>query len=111
MEAPMAIINPVIVERGPLAKGFDGCLSMPGLYTWDSLRPSWLVFTARDENWRKMHLRVEGADASVVDHEVDHLNGVLFLERLNTNGKLYVAQIDENGDEKLVELGNALLNL
>jgi peptide deformylase len=108
MGAPLAVVNPVIVERGPLVKGFDGCLSLPGLVTWDTLRPSWLVFTARDENWRKIEMRVEGIDAIVVDHEVDHLDGVLFLDRLDKNGKLYVAEIDENGEQKLIELGALL---
>lgn len=107
-QPPLAIINPVIVERGPLGRGFDGCLSIPGLYTWDTLRPTWLVFTARDENWRKIKMRVEGIDAIVVDHEVDHLNGVLFLDRLDKGGKLYIAQTDENGEEKLVELDSLI---
>lgn len=108
MEPPLAIINPVIVETGPLAKGFDGCLSMPGLVTWDTLRPSWLVFTARDENWNKITRRVEGIDAIVVHHEVDHLNGVLFLDRMETGGKLYVRRVAADGEETFVELSNIL---
>ena len=108
MEPPLAIINPVIVERGPLDKGFDGCLSIPGLVTWDTLRPTWLVFAARDEHWRKIKMHVEGIDAIVVDHEVDHLNGVLFLDKLDKGGKLYIPQTDENGEEKLVEVGTIL---
>ena len=67
-----------------------------------------VVFTARDENWRKLKMRVEGIDAIVVDHEVDHLNGVLFLDKLDKGGKLYIPQTDENGEEKLVEVGNIL---
>ena len=106
MEPPLAIINPVIVERGPLDKGFDGCLSMPGWVTWDTVRPTWLIFTARDENWQKIKMRVEGIDAIVLDHEVDHLDGVLFLDRLAKGGKLYLSQIDENGEEKLIKLGD-----
>lgn len=108
MQPPMAIINPVITERGPDVAGFDGCLSIPGLYTWDSMRPSWLVFTARDENWNLITMRVEGADASVVDHEVDHLDGVLFLDRLGKDARLYVPRKDENGEEKLVPLKSVI---
>ncbi len=109
MEPPLAIINPVITESGPLAKGFDGCLSMPGLVTWDTLRPSWLIFTARDEDWNKITLRVEGIDATVVHHEIDHLNGMLFLDRMEKGGKLYVQQTDEDGEENFVEVGSLLL--
>lgn len=108
MQPPLAIINPVIVESGPLATGFDGCLSIPKLVTWDTLRPSWLVFRARDENWKSFEMRVEGIDAIVVHHEVDHLNGVLFLDRMSKGGKLYAVRTDENGEEKLVELSGLL---
>ena len=79
---------------------------MPGWVTWNTVRPMWLVFTARDENWQKIKMRVEGIDAIVLDHEIDHLNGVLFLDRLAKGGKLYLSQIDENGEEKLIKLGD-----
>jgi peptide deformylase len=107
MEPPLTLINPVITETGPLGKGFDGCLSLPGLVTWDTLRPTWLVFHARDENWHKIERRVEGIDAIVVHHEVDHLNGVLFLDRMSAGGKIYVTRTDADGEEYLVELGTA----
>lgn len=107
MEAPLALINPVIVEAGPLGKGFDGCLSLPGLVTWDTLRPTWLVFRARNENWQKIERRVEGIDAIVVHHEIDHLDGVLYLDRLEPGGKLYVIRLDEDGEEYLAEIGGA----
>ena len=108
MQPPLVIINPVISERGPEVRAFDGCLSIPRLYTWDSPRPSWLVFTARDENWNEVTMRVEGADAAVVDHEVDHLNGVLFLDRLPKDATLYVPRKDEIGEEKLVPLNSVI---
>ncbi len=108
MDAPIAVINPVILESGPPAKGFDGCLSLPGLVTWDTLRPSWLVFNFRDEQWKKQTLRVEGVDAIVVHHEIDHLDGILYLDRLDQGGKIYVEQTDENGERVLVELGAAV---
>lgn len=108
MEPPLAIINPVVVDSGSLDKGFDGCLSLPGLVTWDTLRPSWLVFRARDENWKPIEMRVEGIDAIVVHHEIDHLDGVLFLDRLDKDGKLYIAETDANGEQKLVELNRLI---
>ena len=104
MQPPLAIINPVILERGPLHDVFDGCLSIPKLYTWDSPRPEWLVFKARDEHWNEIQMRVEGADAAVVEHEVDHLDGVLFLDRLPKGARLFVPVIGEDGKEKLVPL-------
>ncbi len=106
-----ALINPVIEEAGEFGKGFDGCLSLPGLVTWDTLRPIWLVFSARDEHWKKIQMRVEGIDAIVVHHEIDHLNGVLFLDRLDQAGKLYIVQTDEDGQDHLIELRRTLPEL
>src|SRR5687768_12354556 len=103
-QEPIVIINPEIIERGPLVKGFDGCLSLPGIVTWDTLRPEWLVFKARNEQFQEFTMRVEGIDARVVDHEVDHLEGIFFLDKLVSGGKLYIPRVDENGKEKLVEL-------
>ena len=108
MQPPLTLINPVIVERGEPARGFDGCLSLPGLCTWDTLRPSWLVFTARDEQWKKIKMRVEGIDARVVDHEIDHLKGTLFIDRMDSNSRLFVVQKDENGEDVLVEVSRLM---
>ncbi len=111
MQPPLVLINPVIVEAGPLGPGFDGCLSMPGLATWDTLRPTWLTFRARGEDWKKIEMRVEGIDARVVQHEIDHLDGILYLDRMAKGGKMYVIEIDNEGKEHFVELGAQVSNL
>lgn len=108
MREPFAIINPVITKKGSPKKGFDGCLSMPGWMTWDTKRPEWLEFRARDENWKPIQMRVEGMDARVVSHEIDHLDGVLYLDYLESDSKLFIVRIDENGEEKLVEITQLL---
>ncbi len=107
VQPPITLINPEILEVGPDIKSFDGCLSMPGLVTWDALRPSWLVFRARDEQWKPFTMRVEGIDAAVVHHEVDHLNGILFLDRLSAESKLFHVRKDEQGNDYMVELKSA----
>jgi peptide deformylase len=104
MGEPQVFINPQIVKRGPLVKGFDGCLSLPNVMTWDTLRPAWLVFTAKDENWRTVKLKVEGIDARVVDHEIDHLDGKLYLDLLRPGAKLFLNTKDEKGEDKLVQI-------
>jgi len=104
MAAPQVFLNPQIVKRGPLVKGFDGCLSLPNVCTWDTLRPAWIVFTARDEQWRTVKLKVEGIDARLMDHEVDHLDGKLFLDLLRPGAKLFLATKDEQGEDKLVQI-------
>lgn len=97
MEPPRELINPVILEKGPLAKGFDGCLSLPRVVTWDTLRPSWLRFRAQDLDGNSFEMRVEGIDAILVHHEIDHLDGVFFTDRLPDDGELYLSVDTEDG--------------
>jgi peptide deformylase len=94
---PVALINPVIIEAGREEKGFDGCLSLPGLYA-DTIRPHYLRVKGLDE-WGKPFDRVfEGFDAVVVHHEIDHLNGVLFVDRVASIDDLYRVRRNENGE-------------
>jgi peptide deformylase len=102
MQPPLALINPVILETGPVVKGFDGCLSWPDIVTWDSLRPTWLVFSALDEGGKPITQRVEGIDSIVVHHEIDHLDGVFFTDRLDKDAKLYIQTHDKDGKPKLI---------
>lgn len=85
---PMAIINPVILEAGREQPDFDGCLSFPGLYG-ETIRPHFIRLSGMDESGRQLERTLEGFDAVVVHHEVDHLNGVLFIDRAADGGKLF----------------------
>lgn len=89
LQPPIALINPIILEEGEYGRGFDGCLSLPNVLTWDTLRPTWLRFSAQDEDGNPFEMRVEGIDAIVVHHEIDHLEGVLFWDRLPEDGRLF----------------------
>lgn len=98
---PIALINPEIIEAGDDQKDFDGCLSFPGLFA-DTVRPHRLRVTGLDE-WGKPFDRVfEGFDAVVVHHEIDHLDGILFIDRLKSIEDLYQVREDEDG--KLVRV-------
>jgi peptide deformylase len=59
----------------------EGCLSIPGLYN-DVLRPRTITVTSLDEEGRQITETISGWHARVVLHENDHLNGVLFIDRL-----------------------------
>jgi peptide deformylase len=100
----------MITKKGPMVKGFDGCLSIPGWMTWDTKRPKWLEIRAHDENWKPIQMRVEGIDARVVSHEIDHLDGILYLDLLESDSKLFLNRIDEDGEEKLVEITDLFMN-
>ena len=94
---PVALINPEIVEVGQERRDFDGCLSFPGLFA-ETVRPHYLRVTGLDE-WGQPFERVfEGFDAVVVHHEIDHLNGVLFIDRVEKVEDLYRVREDENGE-------------
>jgi len=94
---PVALINPEIVEARQEKKDFDGCLSFPGLFA-ETVRPHYLRVTGLDE-WGKPFDRVfEGFDAVLVHHEIDHLEGVLFIDRVTRMEDLYRVRRDKNGE-------------
>jgi peptide deformylase len=94
---PIALINPEIIEAGDEQLDFDGCLSFPGLFA-ETVRPHRLRVTGLDE-WGKPFDRIfKGFDAVLVHHEIDHLNGVLFIDRVTKPEDLYRIREDENGE-------------
>jgi len=91
---PVAILNPTILEAGDELPDYDGCLSLPGLYG-ETVRPHFMRLRGTDERERTVEWTLEGFDAVVVHHEVDHLNGVLFIDRLSSPDKLYTETVAE----------------
>jgi len=85
---PIGIISPVIIEVGRELPDFDGCLSLPGLYA-ETVRPHFMRLQGLDERGTAFEWTLEGFDAVVVHHEVDHLNGVLFIDRVSSLGSYY----------------------
>ena len=81
-DKPRVFINPEIVETSLELDSFEeGCLSIPGVYA-DLDRPAAVRVQALNERGRRFTLEAEGFLARVVQHELDHLNGVLFTDRL-----------------------------
>ncbi len=104
-EEPMlTLINPEILEAGAPKAGFDGCLSIPRIFTWDTPRPRWILFRAWGEDGAEITRRVEGLDARMLHHELDHFEGKLFLDRLRDPDELYTPVKDEYGETEMVRL-------
>jgi peptide deformylase len=104
-EQPMlTLINPEIIEAGEPETGFDGCLSIPNIFTWNTPRPSWIRFKALGEDGEALEMRVEGMDARVIHHEIDHFDGILFLDRLTDPEELYTPIKGKEGKSKMVRL-------
>ena len=76
------LVNPVITSRSGSESGEEGCLSIPGIYE-EVTRSRHIAVTARDENGQPLNLEAEGYLARAIQHEVDHLDGVLFVDRLS----------------------------
>lgn len=91
---PLPLINPKIVESRDEKRDFDGCLSFPGLYG-ETVRPHYLQVTGLDEHGCAFDMVFEGFDAVVVHHELDHLDGVLFIDRIESLADLYHIKKDE----------------
>ena len=104
VEPMLALVNPEIIAAGELEAGFDGCLSIPNIYSWDTPRPSWIEFRAWGEDGGVIQRRVSGMDARVLHHEIDHLDGVLFLDRLRDPEELYTPVKGADGESTMVRL-------
>jgi peptide deformylase len=80
---PFALFNAEVVSRGAdTDKSEEGCLSIPGIRDVVE-RPSTVVVDALDAEGKPVRIEAEGFLARVLQHEVDHLNGVLFLDHLS----------------------------
>jgi hypothetical protein len=69
------------------------------------LRPSPLIFSALDERGETFQMEVSGIDARVVHHEIDHLDGILFLDRVKDFNKVY-RSVETKDGEKLISLAS-----
>ena len=77
-----AYLNPVIVEQGGEQVGEEGCLSLPGVFA-DVRRAEWVVVEAMDRTGASFRRRASGLLSRVLQHEIDHLDGILFIDRLD----------------------------
>src|SRR3954454_8771753 len=92
----LVFINPVIsLPRGGSEEAEEGCLSLPGLYG-DVVRPKQVRINAYSLEGKEMQIDATGLLARCVQHELDHLDGVLFPDRMTTTAKSAIAEgLDE----------------
>jgi len=76
-----AVVNPVVTERGGVVKEEEGCLSLPGIFA-EVERSKWLRIEALDGEGEPIAFEAQGLQAKIIQHELDHLDGVLFIDRL-----------------------------
>ncbi len=88
-----ALANPVIVERDGEIEGEEGCLSLPGL-AYPVVRSQWVLMEGINERGKKATIEAVDLTARIFQHEIDHLDGVLFIDHLR----------DELRDEAVAKL-------
>lgn len=80
---PLVLINPVIKAFSKeIEVCQEGCLSIPGVYL-DVQRPETIEVSFKDEQGRPQTIKASGLLSRAIQHEIDHLNGVLFVDRVN----------------------------
>ena len=77
----MVLINPEILAWEGMVKGREGCMSVPD-FTGNIIRAEKIQLQAYDEYGKNQQYEMQGFEARAVQHEVDHLDGLLFLDRL-----------------------------
>jgi len=77
-----ALVNPVITQRSGSVVDEEGCLSLPGIYA-DVERSKSVTIEATDEDEQPINIEATGMQARVIQHEMDHLDGILFIDHLS----------------------------
>ncbi|HWF19580.1 MAG TPA: peptide deformylase, partial [Verrucomicrobiae bacterium] len=85
---PLVLINPQVnaVKTSAKAEGPEGCLSFPEIFA-DITRPESVDVVAMDRDGKRVEFRCGGLLARAVQHETDHLNGILFIDRMDSETK------------------------
>jgi peptide deformylase len=78
----MALINPFIKEKSDSTEPYDeGCLSLPGIRS-EVIRPYSILLSGYNRDGNEVTFEAEGIDARVLQHELDHLDGIFFVDRI-----------------------------
>jgi len=92
---PLVLINPEVKPLGETVTGGEGCLSFPEIFA-EIPRPESADVKALNEKGKPIEFRCGGLLAHVIQHEVDHLNGILFIDRMSRETKReFKPQLDE----------------
>ncbi len=96
---PLVLINPEITAASAGIDTYEeGCLSIPGVYL-DVVRPTAIELSYRDEMGRPKKMKADGLMARCIQHEMDHLNGVLFVDRVTDEAGLQ-KELNDHGFQR-----------
>lgn len=101
---PLTLINPTFTAKGEPVAGPEGCLSFPEIYS-DISRPPEIEVKATNEKGRQLQFKCGGLLARAIQHEYDHLQGILFIDRMTREAKAeHKDEIDEIAAETKARL-------
>jgi peptide deformylase len=83
---PLVLINPEVKLAGETELATEACLSFPEI-TGEIERPKSVLARARTLDWSEIEIEASGLLGRAIQHEVDHLNGILFIDRMNSAAK------------------------
>ena len=95
-EEPITIINPKIVRRSGEREVVEGCLSLPG-YVGEIKRSVSMTVKGLNRQGKAIRVKATGLMAQALEHELDHLNGILYIDRVESEDKLRKIE-PETGD-------------
>ena len=81
---PLAVVNPEIVSRSGSVTGVEGCLSVPGVQG-EVIRAETVLVRGLDERGNPHRIQAAGILSRALQHEIDHLDGILFIERVSSS--------------------------
>jgi len=87
-EQPIAIINPKMVKRAGEREVTEGCLSVPG-YAGEIKRSISVTVKGQNRQEKALRLKTTGLMAQALEHELDHLNGILYVDYIESQDKLH----------------------
>ena len=97
-EEPIAIINPEIVKRAGEQEVTEGCLSIPG-YAGEIKRSVSVTVKGRNRQGKTIRIKATGLMAQVLEHEIDHLDGLLYIDHIEGQDKLHKIETETEAGE------------
>ncbi|MFO8010290.1 MAG: peptide deformylase [Dehalococcoidia bacterium] len=96
-EEPFALINPEVVKKQGEREVLEGCLSFPG-YRGEIKRSESVTVKGRDRTGKEIRIKATDLLAQALEHEIDHLNGVLYIDYLESEDKLEKLEPEEHAE-------------
>ena len=97
-EEPFGIVNPDVVKCSGERMVIEGCLSVPG-YQGELNRSETVTVKGLGREGKKIRIKATELLAQALEHEIDHLDGILYTDRIGSEGKLYMVEAASNETE------------